>query len=288
MTNQNGDAAAAVAEPEVTPEEAQAPDEQAEGGLVPEAAAEGEPAPETPAAVAEDVEPVVDVGKSLAELRGVEPPAEGETETQQKPGFSLTELEQQEQQQYERTRNGLLGYGEPEIVSALEAEGLEGAAAKRLWEQKVRPMLQLLDSANDKRRYTVINEQVKDALKDDPAAAEAYFGRAYGTIPEAVAGGVAAGRDAAAAEFKAKVDKGDYLTPKEAQKLIENDRLSQKKFWEGKGINFGTASGNTPNGGNAGGRHFANEDALHTAFNNGEITREVYGREYKRITSKDL
>jgi len=36
------------------------------------------------------------------------------------------------------------------------------------------------------------------------------------------------------------------------------------------------------------GRSFASEDALHTAWNNRDISRDVYAREYKRLTGRDL
>src|SRR3990167_3219253 len=106
MAESNGTAAAvAEAEAQTIEQETPALDPQAEGGLDPNAVAAGEGTPEvSPEAAAPDEEPTVDVGKSLAELRGTEPPAEGVTEPPLKAGTSLDELEAQSKAQYEQTR----------------------------------------------------------------------------------------------------------------------------------------------------------------------------------------
>lgn len=47
-------------------------------------------------------------------------------------------------------------------------------------------------------------------------------------------------------------------------------------------------SGQRVQGDSVNGRSFANEDALHTAWNDKAISRDVYAREYKRLTGRDL
>ena len=49
-----------------------------------------------------------------------------------------------------------------------------------------------------------------------------------------------------------------------------------------------SSDGQSVNGTGGGGGTFSSEDALHTAWNDKAISRDVYAREYKRLTGRDL
>ena len=78
-----------------------------------------------------------------------------------------------------------------------------------------------------------------------------------------------------------------------AEDAVEKAKPALRKegFVAGRSIAERTAasanSGQHVQGGSPG-RSFASEDALHTAWNNRDISRDVYAREYKRLTGRDL
>lgn len=124
-----------------------------------------------------------------------------------------------------------------------------------------------------------INDAVKGTLGND---ADKFFGteaepKGYANIAEVFT------------SFKEIVTAG-LLTEAEAEERETAAVLAFRRALEKAGRLTGTSSGQQVNSNSAssGDRHFDNEDALHTAYGNRDITNEHYAREYKRLTGRDL
>lgn len=83
-----------------------------------------------------------------------------------------------------------------------------------------------------------------------------------------------------------EVARKGYVPASEAEASTKAAILAYRRDLEKKGLISGSQSG-TQVQGSAPGRQFGSEHDLNVAFNSGQVDREAYAREYKRLTGKE-
>lgn len=217
-------------------------------------------------------------------VKTIDPEIKAAAAAPQMPGESVVSVMQNIELENANFQRGFMQATEPQIRDYLgQVLGLSPQDNHNLWQGALGPVLRKLMASNKDYIKVNFHESVNDKLP--PEGKAAFYSQRYPDQAEAVKGVYTAGVAVERKSWEAKIGTS-LFTKAQMEKIAKAAHNSGLGIAEREGVVEGQSSGQPVSGTAVSGRSFANEAAVHRAFNSNQISREQYGREIKRLTHK--